>query len=97
MSGVFDLIVIGAGSAGMASSRRAAAMYGKRVCLIEKYPIHLGGTCVNLGCVPKKIMYQAANLRDLSRHYLADYGIGDGNSSGGNIVILMNVCKQEYN
>ncbi|MEZ5564230.1 MAG: glutathione-disulfide reductase [Gammaproteobacteria bacterium] len=55
----FDLIVIGGGSGGLAAAQRAAE-YGARVALIEPAP--LGGTCVNVGCVPKKITYSAANL-----------------------------------
>lgn len=49
----FDLLVIGAGSGGIASARRAAS-YGARVGVVEMG--RLGGTCVNVGCVPKKIM-----------------------------------------
>lgn len=49
----FDYLVIGAGSGGIASARRAAS-YGKKVAVIEKG--RLGGTCVNVGCVPKKVM-----------------------------------------
>jgi alkyl hydroperoxide reductase subunit AhpF len=49
----FDFLVIGAGSGGIASARRAAS-YGARVGVIEQ--AKLGGTCVNVGCVPKKIM-----------------------------------------
>ena len=48
----FDYLVIGAGSGGMASARRAAE-YGAKVALVEKSA--LGGTCVNIGCVPKKV------------------------------------------
>lgn len=55
----FDLIAIGGGSGGLAVAERAAA-YGKRVAIIESSK--LGGTCVNLGCVPKKVMWYAANL-----------------------------------
>ena len=49
----FDLLVIGAGSGGIASARRAAS-YGAKVGVVEKG--RLGGTCVNVGCVPKKVM-----------------------------------------
>ena len=49
----FDYLVIGAGSGGIASARRAAT-YGAKVGVIEKG--RLGGTCVNVGCVPKKVM-----------------------------------------
>jgi len=55
----YDLIVIGCGSGGMGLSRRAAK-YGKKVAVIEASP-RLGGTCVNVGCVPKKIMWHAAD------------------------------------
>jgi glutathione reductase (NADPH) len=53
----FDYIVIGGGSGGIASARRAAS-YGAKVAVIESG--RLGGTCVNVGCVPKKIMFNAA-------------------------------------
>ena len=56
----FDLIVIGGGSGGVATANRAAS-YGARVALFEKS--QMGGTCVNVGCVPKKIMWTAAHLR----------------------------------
>ena len=49
----FDYLVIGAGSGGIASARRAAS-YGANVAVVEK--ARLGGTCVNVGCVPKKVM-----------------------------------------
>ena len=55
----FDLIAIGGGSGGLAVAERAAS-HGKRVALIDPNP--LGGTCVNLGCVPKKIMWHGAQL-----------------------------------
>ena len=61
----WDLIVIGGGSGGLACAQRAA-QHGARVALAEPGP--LGGTCVNVGCVPKKIMYHAADLA----HALAD-------------------------
>jgi glutathione reductase (NADPH) len=56
-----DYLVIGGGSGGLASARRAAA-FGARVALIEGGP--LGGTCVNVGCVPKKIMWNAAEIAE---------------------------------
>ena len=55
----YDYLVIGGGSGGLATAQRAAE-YGARVALIEPQP--LGGTCVNAGCVPKKIMWTAASL-----------------------------------
>lgn len=59
MKAIFDLVVIGCGSGGMASARRAAS-YGAKVAIIEN--TRLGGTCVNVGCVPKKIMWTSANI-----------------------------------
>ena len=55
----FDLIVLGGGSGGLATAQRAAE-YGAKVVLFE--PARLGGTCVNVGCVPKKVMWNAAEL-----------------------------------
>ncbi len=57
----FDYLVIGGGSGGMASARRAAS-YGAKVAVIEKTV--LGGTCVNVGCVPKKVMFNAATINE---------------------------------
>ena len=55
----YDLIAIGAGSGGLAVAEKAAE-YGKRVAVVEAGA--MGGTCVNNGCVPKKVMWYAANL-----------------------------------
>jgi len=70
MNKVFDLVVIGAGSGGIATARRAAS-YGARVAIIESG--RLGGTCVNVGCVPKKVMWNAASLAH-GLEMAADYG-----------------------
>lgn len=67
----YDYIVIGGGSAGIASANRAA-MYGAKVLLIEGSDI--GGTCVNVGCVPKKVMWNGAQIAEALNHYAADYG-----------------------
>jgi glutathione reductase (NADPH) len=61
----FDLIAIGGGSGGLAVAERAA-QHGRKVALVE--PAKLGGTCVNQGCVPKKLMWYAANLAEEVRH-----------------------------
>jgi glutathione reductase (NADPH) len=73
----FDLVVIGAGSAGLACARRAAEQYGKRVVLVEQRD-WLGGTCVNVGCVPKKINHNLASLMTDLRHYATGYGLETG-------------------
>lgn len=57
----FDLIVIGGGSGGLAGAFRAAS-HGAKVAMLE--PGALGGTCVNVGCVPKKAMWLAAELAE---------------------------------
>jgi len=57
----YDLIVLGGGSGGLAAAFRAARL-GKRVAMLE--PDELGGTCVNVGCVPKKAMWLAADLAE---------------------------------
>lgn len=60
---LYDYMVIGGGSGGMASARRAAT-YGAKVLVVERGREYdgmgLGGTCVNFGCVPKKVMFNAA-------------------------------------
>ncbi len=70
MTKKFDLFVIGGGSAGVAHARRAAE-YGAKVAVAEYGP--LGGTCVNVGCVPKKVMWYTASLAHQFEH-AADYG-----------------------
>ncbi|QDH13857.1 glutathione-disulfide reductase [Formicincola oecophyllae] len=55
----FDLIVIGAGSGGVRCARIAASL-GARVAIVER--AHWGGTCVNLGCVPKKLMFYGVQV-----------------------------------
>lgn len=59
MSRHFDLIAIGAGSGGISAVERAAE-YGARCAVVEQH--RLGGTCVNVGCVPKKVMWFAAEI-----------------------------------
>ncbi|KDQ59611.1 hypothetical protein JAAARDRAFT_56620 [Jaapia argillacea MUCL 33604] len=61
----YDYVCIGGGSGGIASARRAA-QYGKKVALIEA-TARLGGTCVNIGCVPKKLMWHAADIAETIR------------------------------
>jgi glutathione reductase (NADPH) len=65
-----DFIVIGGGSGGLAAARRAAR-HGARALVIEAG--ELGGTCVNVGCVPKKLTWNAAVLAEIF-HDAEDYG-----------------------
>ena len=55
----YDYIAIGGGSGGVASARRAAE-YGAKALVVESG--RLGGTCVNVGCVPKKVMWYGASI-----------------------------------
>src|SRR5450631_3991425 len=77
----FDLISIGGGSGGLACAQRAAE-YGAKAAVIESH--RLGGTCVNVGCVPKKVMWNAASVA-LSLADAGDYGfdvqVGDNDWS----------------
>ena len=79
MSNHFDVIAIGAGSGGLSIAERAAS-YGAKTAVIESG--ELGGTCVNLGCVPKKVMWYGASVAH-ALHDAEDYGfdvtIGDLN------------------
>ena len=66
----YDLIVVGGGSGGLAHAQRAAE-YGVSAAVIENGP--LGGTCVNVGCVPKKVMWYSASHAHSAR-IAKDYG-----------------------
>ena len=68
----YDFISIGGGSGGLASAQRAAE-YGARTAVVESG--RLGGTCVNVGCVPKKVMWNAAGIA-LGLIDAAEYGFG---------------------
>jgi len=66
-----DYLVIGGGSGGLASARRASGMYGAKAIAVENK--RLGGTCVNVGCVPKKVTWNAANTAETMKEARA-YG-----------------------
>ena len=67
----YDLFVIGAGSGGVRASRIAAGL-GARVAVAEER--YLGGTCVNVGCVPKKLLVYASHFREEMEQAAAGYG-----------------------
>ncbi|EOD52653.1 putative glutathione reductase protein [Neofusicoccum parvum UCRNP2] len=73
-----DYLVIGGGSGGLASARRASGIYGVKTIAIESK--RLGGTCVNVGCVPKKVTWNAAALAESFKDAKA-YGFDYGNLS----------------
>ena len=70
----FDLAVIGAGPGGYVAAIKASQM-GLKVCLIEKGA--LGGTCLNVGCIPTKTLLANAHVLDKVLH-AAEYGIKTG-------------------
>lgn len=86
----FDLLVIGAGSGGLAAAKRAAS-YGARVAIVESSRV--GGTCVIRGCIPKKLMVYAAQL-GASRRLAQAYGWRDslGELSWPDLVTFRNAA-----
>ena len=69
----FDLIVIGAGPGGYVGAIRAAQL-GMNVACIDRRAT-LGGTCLNVGCIPSKTLLHSSHLYQLSKNHLAEYGI----------------------
>ena len=67
----YDYLAIGGGSGGIASINRAA-QYGQKCAIIEGKA--LGGTCVNVGCVPKKVMWYGAQIAEALHQYAPSYG-----------------------
>ena len=93
-SDVFDLISIGGGSGGLACAQRAAE-FGAKSAVIESG--RLGGTCVNVGCVPKKVMWNAAGIADALAD-AGDYGfeIGKVAEAGGNDWSILKKKRDAY-
>ena len=86
----FDLIVVGAGSGGLAAAKRAA-IYGAKVAIIEVNEI--GGTCVMRGCVPKKLMvYAAKNRSDMISS--EGYGLKNKEITFESNILLNNVREE---
>jgi len=86
----FDLIVVGAGSGGLAAAKRAAS-YGAKVAIIEVNKI--GGTCVIRGCVPKKLMvYAAKNKKNIDS--CEGYGLKTEGISFESNILLKNVREE---
>src|ERR1700758_4503823 len=79
MSKEFDVVVIGAGPGGYVAAIRAAQL-GKTVACIEKWKnpagaLKLGGTCLNVGCIPSKALLASSEEFENASHHLADHGI----------------------
>jgi pyruvate/2-oxoglutarate dehydrogenase complex dihydrolipoamide dehydrogenase (E3) component len=73
----FDAIIVGAGQAGPPLAGRLTAV-GQRVAVVERK--HIGGTCVNTGCIPTKTLVASAHAAHLARRG-AEYGVGTGSIS----------------
>lgn len=87
----YDLVVIGGGSGGIACAREAAKL-GAKVALLDFVKPSpqgstwgLGGTCVNVGCIPKKLMHEAASVGDAIRERASSFGwsLNGGAADGG--------------
>jgi dihydrolipoamide dehydrogenase len=72
----FDVVVIGAGPGGYICAIRAAQL-GLKVAVIEKSP-SLGGTCLNVGCIPSKALLESSELYHVAKDGFAQHGIGTG-------------------
>ena len=73
MSEKFDLIVIGSGPGGYVAAIRASQL-GMKVACVEKSKT-LGGTCLNVGCIPSKAMLQSSELYEKANHDFKNHGI----------------------
>src|SRR6195952_2828134 len=73
MTDSFDLIVIGSGPGGYVCAIRAAQL-GLKVACVEKMPT-LGGTCLNIGCIPSKALLQSSEEFEKTKHALKDHGV----------------------
>jgi dihydrolipoamide dehydrogenase len=76
MSDAFDVIVIGAGPGGYVCAIRAAQL-GMKVACVEKRET-LGGTCLNVGCIPSKALLQSSEVFEEAQHKFADHGVSVG-------------------
>ena len=73
MSESFDLVVIGGGPAGYVASIRASQL-GMKVACVEKRET-LGGTCLNVGCIPSKALLNSSEVFEETKHHASEHGI----------------------
>jgi dihydrolipoamide dehydrogenase len=76
MADRYDLVVIGAGPGGYIAALRAAQL-GLKVACVDRWPT-LGGTCLNIGCIPSKALLDSSELYYLARHRFGRHGIQTG-------------------
>ncbi len=83
----FDVIIIGSGPGGYVCAIRAAQL-GLKVACIEKSPT-LGGTCLNIGCIPSKALLHSSHLFDVGKRTFVTHGIGGGDGLTVNLPVMM--------
>lgn len=81
MADTFDLVVIGAGPGGYTAAIRAAQRGLSVACIEKRSGKALGGTCLNVGCIPSKALLDSSELYDVTAHKLARHGIRVGSVS----------------
>src|ERR1700760_4242780 len=72
----YDVVIIGAGPGGYVAGIRAAQLGLKTACIESR--ASLGGTCLNIGCIPSKALLQSSEKFAEARHSLAEHGVGIG-------------------
>lgn len=75
MSEAYDLVVVGAGPGGYVAAIRAGQLGLKVACIDKRAGKALGGTCLNVGCIPSKALLDSSELYDIAKHKFARHGI----------------------
>ncbi len=75
-NGIYDLVVIGGGPGGYVAAIRAAQLGLKTACVEQRGA--LGGTCLNVGCIPSKALLESSHLYAEAQHGMADHGVALG-------------------
>src|SRR5919199_1856672 len=78
MAESYDLVVIGAGPGGYVAAIRAAQLKMKVACVEKRPGKALGGTCLNVGCIPSKALLDSSEMYETTLHKLARHGIKIG-------------------
>src|SRR6185437_13358439 len=73
MTDTYDIVIIGGGPGGYVAAIRAAQLGMKTACIEARGA--LGGTCLNIGCIPSKALLQSSEKYEEARHALAAHGI----------------------
>jgi thioredoxin reductase (NADPH) len=77
----FDCLILGGGSGGMAMARSLRSLCKDwRIAMVDSRSNGLGGTCVNVGCIPKKLLHDAANFASRFAHFHSAFGVDDNSA-----------------